>query len=253
MQSEHRQALIKNFVLLVNEMPVEEVLHDLISVNIITDEMAEFISSKPTRKERARNILGILPRRGPNAFMAFCRSLLTNNRRDLVSVIGDPDVEDMEVVYPVESRFDLGKDTRVLIDGDVIQLIQGPVTINFPLFRWKELEGTMEEILNVTERVRNNRWAHIREHLGGNIYVTAGNESGEYVDIRRYWYSHTDDKKYPTEHGVRLSYGQFETLIEIAKIIRDLIPNMDDVRACYETHQNVEGAMMCSECNPDSM
>jgi len=79
MQREYHQALTKNYVLLVNETPVGKVLDELVQNKILDDEMREFICHHPTRKGRTRALMGILPRRGPEAFHAFCCALLSLN------------------------------------------------------------------------------------------------------------------------------------------------------------------------------
>ena len=61
MQHEHRQALTNNYVLLVNETPVGEVLDELVQSKILDHEMREFIRHHPTRKGRIRALLEILP------------------------------------------------------------------------------------------------------------------------------------------------------------------------------------------------
>ena len=72
MKREHHQALTKNCVLLVNETPVDKVLDELVQNKILDDEVREFICHHPTRKGRTRALMGILPRRGSEAFHAFC-------------------------------------------------------------------------------------------------------------------------------------------------------------------------------------
>jgi len=85
MQPEYRQALTKNYVLLVNETPVNEVLDELVLKKILNHEMKEFIRHHPTWKGRTRALLEILPRRGTEAFHAFCCALLFLKRDDLRS------------------------------------------------------------------------------------------------------------------------------------------------------------------------
>ena len=81
MQREHHQALTMNYVLLVNETPVNEVLDELVQNKILDHEMREFICHHPTWKGRTRALLEILLRRGPEAFHAFCCALLSLKER----------------------------------------------------------------------------------------------------------------------------------------------------------------------------
>lgn len=73
---EHRVSLTKNYVLLVNETSVKEVVDELVQGGILTGEMSEFFRSQPTRKGRA--LFATLPRRVPKAFRAFCYALWSN-------------------------------------------------------------------------------------------------------------------------------------------------------------------------------
>ena len=59
--------------------------------------MKEFIRHHTTRKVRTRDLLEILPRRGPEVFHAFCCTLLSLKRDDLVKVLTNPDTEDMDM------------------------------------------------------------------------------------------------------------------------------------------------------------
>jgi hypothetical protein len=51
MKREYRQALTNNYVLLVNETPVNEVLDELVQNKILDHEMREFIRHHPTRRD----------------------------------------------------------------------------------------------------------------------------------------------------------------------------------------------------------
>ena len=85
MQREHRLALTKTYVLLVNETPVDEILDEFRQQQIVNEEQREFIARHSTHKGRTMALLERLPRRGPKAFHAFCYVLLTRNKNNLVS------------------------------------------------------------------------------------------------------------------------------------------------------------------------
>jgi hypothetical protein len=61
----------------------------------------------------------LLPRKGPKAFHAFCYALLAHNNSELVSVLTDPEKEDIEVCFPEHSSFHLGDRIylNVVVDG----------------------------------------------------------------------------------------------------------------------------------------
>ena len=94
MQREHNVALTKNYVLLVNETPVDDILDELRQQQIVDEEQRECIARQPGK--------------GPKGFHTFCYALLAGNKNELVSVLTDPDKEDMEVCFPKHSRFHLG-------------------------------------------------------------------------------------------------------------------------------------------------
>jgi hypothetical protein len=70
MQQEHRLALTKNYVLLGNEIPVDDILDELRQQQIVDEEQREFLARQPTQKGRTRALLELLPRKGPKAFHA---------------------------------------------------------------------------------------------------------------------------------------------------------------------------------------
>ena len=80
-----------------------------------------------TQKGRASALLELLPRRGPKAFHAFCHALLARNKNELVSVIIDPEKEDMEVCFPDYSSFHLGGEVYLKAEREEITLKQGAI------------------------------------------------------------------------------------------------------------------------------
>jgi hypothetical protein len=54
MQSEHRLALTKNYVLLVNETPVDDILDKLRQQQIVNEEQREFFARQSIHKGRTR-------------------------------------------------------------------------------------------------------------------------------------------------------------------------------------------------------
>jgi hypothetical protein len=120
MQQEHRLALTKNYVLLVNETPVDVIMDEIRQQQIVDEEQLEFIARQPTQKGRTRALLELLPRKGPKSFHAFCYALLARNNSELVSVLTDPEKEDMEMCFPEHSSFHLGDRIYLNVDGNHI-------------------------------------------------------------------------------------------------------------------------------------
>ena len=61
MQSEHKLALAKHYVLLVNKTPVDDILDELRQQQIVNEEQREFIARQSTHKGRTRALLELLP------------------------------------------------------------------------------------------------------------------------------------------------------------------------------------------------
>jgi hypothetical protein len=73
---------------------------------------------------------------------------LARNKNDLVSVLTDPEKEDMEVCFPHYSSFHLGGDLEVYLraEREEITLKQGAIEMCFPLIRWKQVEYVLDDI-----------------------------------------------------------------------------------------------------------
>ena len=127
MEREHRLALTKNYVLLVSETPVDDILDELRQQQIVNEEQREFITRHSTHKGRIRDLLELLPRKAPKVFHAFCYALLARNKNELVSVLTDPEKEDMEVCFPDYSSFHLGGEVYLRAEREEITLKQGAI------------------------------------------------------------------------------------------------------------------------------
>ena len=170
---ENRLALTKNYVLLVNETLVAKILDELRQQQIVNEEQREFIARHSTHKGRTRALLELSPRRGPKTFYTFCYALLACNKNDLVSVLTDPEKEDMEVCLPEYSSFHLGGEVYLRAKREEITLKQGAIEMCLPLIRWKQLEYVLDDIDEVVHCLSHNRYASLKRHIGGNAYVSA--------------------------------------------------------------------------------
>ena len=68
MDTRDKKKLFKNFVRLVTETPVDPVVRHLVEKRILNDEQAEDILYQNTVKNKVRQLLMILVRRGPRLF-----------------------------------------------------------------------------------------------------------------------------------------------------------------------------------------
>uniref|UniRef100_A0A3Q2HA07 Caspase 2 n=1 Tax=Equus caballus TaxID=9796 RepID=A0A3Q2HA07_HORSE len=75
MHPDHQEALKKNRVVLAKQLLLSELLEHLLEKDIITLEMRELIQAKVTSFGQNVELLNLLPKRGPQAFEAFCVAL----------------------------------------------------------------------------------------------------------------------------------------------------------------------------------
>lgn len=88
MSNEHKDRLKRNHVQLVDELEISEALLAVLRQdNILTSETQEAIESQPTRGEKVRNLLNILPRRGKRAFEVFIKALCETSQEELAELL----------------------------------------------------------------------------------------------------------------------------------------------------------------------
>ncbi|XP_067998187.1 caspase-2 isoform X1 [Melanerpes formicivorus] len=87
MQRCHQEALKKNRVTLAKELVLKELMEHMIEKDIITMEMMEMIQAKSGSFSQNTEFLNLLPKRGPNAFSAFCEALRETKQQHLEAVI----------------------------------------------------------------------------------------------------------------------------------------------------------------------
>lgn len=75
MHPDHQEALKKNRVVLAKQLLLSELLEHLLEKDIITLEMREHIQAKVGGFSQNVELLNLLPKRGPQAFDAFCVAL----------------------------------------------------------------------------------------------------------------------------------------------------------------------------------
>uniref|UniRef100_A0A8C9L7F8 Caspase-2 n=1 Tax=Pavo cristatus TaxID=9049 RepID=A0A8C9L7F8_PAVCR len=87
MQRYHQEALKKNRVMLARELVLKELMEHMIEKDIITIEMVEMIQAKSGSFSQNVEFLNLLPKRGPNAFSAFCEALQETKQQHLAETI----------------------------------------------------------------------------------------------------------------------------------------------------------------------
>ena len=86
-------------------------------------------------------------------------------------------------------------------------------------------------------------------HLGGGVYVTVS-EKFSGVDIRRYWLPEGQINPTPTKNGIFLPTTQWKALKEKIGNLILIHPELNDVRPCADSHENIGGMVECKECVP---
>ena len=99
-----------------------------------------------------------------------------------------------------------------------------------------------------------------RMSLGGNVYVTLKKgRSG--MDIRWYWLPHDNTVDLyvrpdefdvqPTRYGIWLKYTELRQLQQLVPIVKQLMPELNDMRCCETSHDAQEALLRCDHCNPN--
>ncbi|NXI33772.1 CASP2 protein, partial [Sterrhoptilus dennistouni] len=87
MQRCHQEALKKNRVMLAKQLVLNVLVEHMVEKDIITTEMVEMIQAKSGSFDRNVEFLNLLPKRGPNAFSAFCEALRETQQQHLEAMI----------------------------------------------------------------------------------------------------------------------------------------------------------------------
>jgi hypothetical protein len=154
------------------------------------------------------------------------------------------------VCFPDYSSFHLGGEVYLRAEREEITLKQGAIEMCFPLIRWKQLEDALDDIDEAVHCLSHNRYASLKRHIGGNVYVSAEIPALT-IAIRHDWLSPVDLFMHPTPQGVTLDFEQYDKLKDVDKVLPTLLPELKNRLPCQFTHQNIEGAIYCSECHPN--
>ena len=146
--------------------------------------------------------------------------------------------------------------------------------IRMNLMQWQDLVSQTKVIDETIATLKSGVDAQIALHLGANMYVTADKKC-KGVDIRQWWKDENDERenvkdeqddvkdetsKYdrhrelkPSKKGIFLHLHQWETLKMAFLAVDFHVPELKDTVPCIqsEDHQNQEGMLKCSFCNPD--
>jgi len=88
-------------------------------------------------------------------------------------------------------------------------------------------------------------------HMGNGKYFRLNSFQGHiFVDFRRYW--QPQDRPIPTRNGITLRLMEWNMFVNSIDNLKRLVPELETVTPCIlsESHQNQQGYMECSFCNP---
>ena len=134
-------------------------------------------------------------------------------------------------------------------DGKLFPTKRG-IALN--LEKWKKLQyWCLENIDSALEQYRDSKSVDFMVHLGGNYHVSV--KSGyPLVNIRRWFTPEDREELTPTKTGIALTFLQWDKLKSAMLLVEELLNGeLDKVCFCEETHQNQEGALTCSNCDPN--
>ena len=83
MAQEHKDVLRKNRVFLLEELDPEPIIQRLFQINMISKTALEDIQALPTNYRKSVALLEQLPKRGPCAFVYFCRALSASGQNHI--------------------------------------------------------------------------------------------------------------------------------------------------------------------------
>ena len=139
--------------------------------------------------------------------------------------------------------------------------------VRLNLQQWTDLVGWMGMINAITTLEAEKEGTGVtsddgvkRLSLGGNVYVTL-KKGHTGMDIRWYWLPHDhtvdlyvapdDFTVQPTRYGIWLKYGEFYQLQKLVPIVKQLMPELEDMSHCFIQHDNEDGLLRCDHCNPN--
>ncbi|KAF6275846.1 caspase 2 [Rhinolophus ferrumequinum] len=107
MHPDHQEALKKNRVVLAKQLLLGELLEHLLEKDIITLEMREHIQAKVGSFSQNVELLNLLPKRGPQAFDAFCVALRATKQGHLEDLLLTTLSGLQHVLPPLRCDYDL--------------------------------------------------------------------------------------------------------------------------------------------------
>lgn len=96
---------------------------------------------------------------------------------------------------------------------------------------------------------RQNRHS-FKSHLGVNMYCTV-DEDSVCVIIRQFWKSTGENEVVPTRKGLTIRPSEYHIFRLTLEKMEDFVSELLQTIPCVLTHENQEGMIQCSQCNPN--
>ncbi len=126
--------------------------------------------------------------------------------------------------------------------------------ISLTLENWMDLKMAFDDVTDaVVNAQKNTESVDYRQHIGRNVFVAVSTQWPN-VDIRRWWLPKDEEKVVASKTGISLKPDEWEKVKKIAEDLHNVVPDLSYAIPCSmrEDHQNQEGMLRCSHCNPMS-
>uniref|UniRef100_V9KZT1 Caspase-2 n=1 Tax=Callorhinchus milii TaxID=7868 RepID=V9KZT1_CALMI len=102
MKSAESEALRKVHVTLAKQLVSTEIVHHLLSAEILTEEMVDLLETCRGTFQKNTELLRLLPKRGPRAFEEFCRALDRTKQSHLTGLLRESVTEEEALCKPTQ-------------------------------------------------------------------------------------------------------------------------------------------------------
>ncbi len=121
------------------------------------------------------------------------------------------------------------------------------------LENWLDLKMIFDDIAKEVKQLNGTEEVNYCQHIGRNVYVTVCTRWPN-VDIRQWWKPEENGELVPTKKGISLRLDEWEKLTKLAGTLHKVVPELSYAIPCNMRgdHQNQQGMLACSHCNPNS-
>jgi len=123
-------------------------------------------------------------------------------------------------------------------------------TVTFPSRRWAEFVRCIDDVTESVNNLIAKQYVQLNRPIGGKWYVSV-TTGFACVDIRQYYY-HSVKGPSPSKQGIALRLPEWYTLKDVIPHLHQKYPALAAAQPCSTQldHQNLEGALSCTECHP---